>query len=231
MKIKKAIILAAGASKRFGKNKLEILIKGKTLPQYAVEFCIANGMNEVCITISKKDFYIKDYSTLMHPIIEQLEQYKFLIDVKYSFQNEDEYGPGAALKVWKNYIKEPFITLFGDNFYHGTLEQFQESDCIVSYKSKEEDARNLQLAAIKNNIIIEKPHPFTSGDFFCGFVIFSPVVFDNIENISKSDRNEYEITDLINSIANRQFVENKLTWADITFSGDEENVAKLMGNL
>ena len=228
-KVKKAVLLAAGSSKRFGRNKLEVEIEGKTLPQRAVEFCIANGMDEVFVTISKRDFNLRNHEQLTHPIMEQLERYKFLIDIKFGFQAEDEYGPGAALKVWKDLISEPFIVLFGDNYYRGDLPMYDPyNDCEVSYIQRERHARNLQLAAIQDDIVIEKPHPFVEGKFFCGYVIFSEKVFDIIDKTARSDRNEYEITDLINFLPRRFFTPNSLSWADITFAGDEEKVAKLI---
>lgn len=228
-KVKKAVILAAGSSKRFGRNKLEVEIEGKTLPQRAVEFCISNGIDEAFVTISKRDFNIRDHDKLTHPIMEQLERYKFLIDIKYGFQADDEYGPGAAVKVWKGSISEPFVVLFGDNYYKGGLKEFdEEHDCEVSYIDRPRNARNLQLAAIQDGIVIEKPHPFVEGKFFCGYVIFSPRVFDVIDKTVRSDRNEYEITDLINFLPRRFFVVNDLSWADITFAGDEERVAELV---
>jgi len=68
MKINHAVVLAAGASSRFGKNKLEVKIHGKTLPQYIMDFCIANEIQNVYITISKSNFYIED-NKICHPII------------------------------------------------------------------------------------------------------------------------------------------------------------------
>ena len=42
-RVTKAIILAAGKSTRYGKNKLVDPILGKSTIEYCIEFCIENG--------------------------------------------------------------------------------------------------------------------------------------------------------------------------------------------
>jgi UTP-glucose-1-phosphate uridylyltransferase len=69
-RVKKAIILAAGKSTRYGSNKLIDPIMGKSTVQYCIEFCIENGIEDAYITISKSDFFFKNNSKLSHPIIE-----------------------------------------------------------------------------------------------------------------------------------------------------------------
>jgi dTDP-glucose pyrophosphorylase len=61
-----------------------------------------------------------------------------MLDIRYVFQPDDEYGPGAAIKAWKDSVKEPFLVLFGDNFYRGRLKEFdmEKNDCVVSYQRR-----------------------------------------------------------------------------------------------
>ncbi|HBY65275.1 MAG TPA: hypothetical protein DEG42_02630 [Acholeplasmataceae bacterium] len=229
---KAALILAAGASTRFGKNKLLTKIGDRTLPQQCVEFAINNGMDDVYVTISKRDFFfLNDHKTLTHPIIESLSPYDCLINLHYQFQNEEEKGPGAAIKVWQGIINKPFVCLFGDNYYSGSLPymDFNEYDCFVSYRELEKNSRNLQLAYLDGNIVIEKPHAFTEGKFFCGYTAFSEKVFDQLNNCLISGRGEYEITDLINFMDRRCFLFNSLVWGDITFAGDEAKIVDMIG--
>lgn len=229
--IKTAIILCAGKSKRYGRNKLEVEICGKTLPQRAVEFCISNGIERVFVTISKDQFGLKDYKTVTHAIVDSLQPYDYLVDLRFAFQDDDEYGPGAAMKPWLVDVgPAPFVVLFGDNFYHGELPMIaDDEDCMVSYINRPKHARNLQLAAIQDDIVIEKPHPFVEGKFFCGYAAFRPnVCREAMCNIRRSDRNEYEITDLINYIQRKKFIRNDLLWGDITFVGDEEKIVQII---
>jgi NDP-sugar pyrophosphorylase family protein len=109
-RIRKAIILAAGKSTRYGSNKLIDPILGKSTVQYCIEFCIENGIEDAYVTISKSDFFFKNRNTkLSHPIIESLSKYKEKINIYYEFQKDDEYGPGAAIKAWEGKFYEPFL--------------------------------------------------------------------------------------------------------------------------
>lgn len=230
--VKKAIILAAGKSKRYGSNKLNDPILGKTTVQYAVEFCIDNGIKDVYITISKSDFFFKNNSKLSHPIIESLSNYKNDINIFYEFQREDEYGPGAAIKIWDGVFKEPFLCLFGDNYYHGNIELNKHNieETVITYKDYSTRARNLQLATIIEDVVVEKPHGVVSGRYFCGYMIFAKEAFDNLKNIKLSGRNEYEITHLINSMKNIKFQELDINWYDLTYEEDKNSIINIIKN-
>lgn len=222
-RISKAVILAAGKSTRYGSNKLIDPIAGKTTIQYCIEFCIENEIKDVYITISKSDFFFKNNVELSHPIIESLTQYKEIINIYYEFQRDNEYGPGAAIKVWEGVFNEPFLCLFGDNFYRGNikLEKHNVNTTVVTYKDYQTRARNLQLATIIDKVVVEKPHGVVQGRYFCGYMIFSKEVFNNLNSIKLSSRNEYEITHLINSMKNLQFSELAIDWYDLTYEQDK----------
>ena len=182
-RVTKAIILAAGKSTRYGKNKLVDPILGKSTVEYCIEFCIENGITDCYVTISKADFFFKNNTKLSHPIIEKLSQYKPKINIFYEFQKDDEYGPGAAIKVWSGIFNEAFLCLFGDNYYQG-------------------------------NIGLEYHDPE------------STVV--NLDSIKMSNRNEYEITHLINSMDNLKFEELNICWYDLTYENDKVVIEELI---
>jgi dTDP-glucose pyrophosphorylase len=230
--IKKAIILAAGKSTRYGSNKLIDPILGKSTIQYCIEFCIENGIADAYITISKSDFFFKNNTELSHPIIESLSQYKDKINIYYEFQRDNEYGPGAAIKVWEGVFNEPFLCLFGDNFYKGNigLDKHDVSTTVVTYKDYETRARNLQLATIIDGVVVEKPHGVVQGRYFCGYMIFSKDVFNNLNSIKLSNRNEYEITHLINSMKNLDFKELGINWYDLTYEHDKKIIEEILKN-
>jgi len=232
-RVTKAIILAAGKSTRYGKNKLVDPILGKSTVEYCIEFCIENGITDCYVTISKADFFFKNSTKLSHPIIEKLSQYKSKINIFYEFQKDDEYGPGAAIKVWSGIFNEAFLCLFGDNYYQGNigLEYHDPNSTIVTYKDYDTRARNLQLAAILENVVIEKPHGIVSGRYFCGYMIFSKEAFDNLDSIKMSNRNEYEITHLINSMDNLKFEELNIGWYDLTYENDKVVIEELIKNI
>jgi dTDP-glucose pyrophosphorylase len=229
-RVKKAIILAAGKSTRYGSNKLVDPIMGKSTIQYCIEFCIENGIEDAYVTISKSDFFFKNNSDLSHPIIESLSQYKDKINIFYEFQKDNEYGPGAAIKAWAGVFYEPFLCLFGDNFYCGNigLEHHNTENSVVTFKDYDTRARNLQLATIIENVVVEKPHGVVSGKYFCGYMIFAKEAFDNLNRIKLSNRNEYEITHLINSMKNLEFKNLNIDWYDLTYEEDKKVIEKII---
>lgn len=232
-RITKAIILAAGKSTRFGSNKLIEPILGKSTIQYCVEFCIDNNIKDCYITINKSDFYFKNNTILTHPIIEALSQYKDKISIYYEFQNENEYGPGAAIKVWKDKVNESFLCLFGDNFYKGDLglDFIDPNRSICSFKDYDKRARNLQLATIIDNIVVEKPHGVVSGRYFCGYMIFNHDAFSKLDSIKMSSRGEYEITHLINAMKDVQFEPLTIDWYDLTYEEDKFMIEQIIKNI
>jgi dTDP-glucose pyrophosphorylase len=231
-RVKKAIILAAGKSTRYGSNKLIDPIVGKSTVQYCIEFCIENGIEEAYITISKSDFFFKNNIKLSHPIIESLSQYKDKINIYYEFQKDDEYGPGAAIKAWEGVFYEPFLCLFGDNFYRGNigLEYHDPKKSVITFRDYETRARNLQLATILDNVVVEKPHGVVSGRYFCGYMIFAKEAFDNLSSIKLSNRNEYEITHLINSMNNLEIQHLNIDWYDLTYEHDKQVIEEIIQN-
>ena len=231
-RVRKAIILAAGKSTRYGSNKLIDPILGKSTVQYCIEFCIQNGIEDAYVTISKSDFFFKNNIKLSHPIIEALSQYKDKINIFYEFQKDDEYGPGAAIKAWQGVFYEPFLCLFGDNFYRGDigLAYHNPNVSVVTYKDYGTRARNLQLATILENVVIEKPHGVVQGRYFCGYMIFSKEAFDNLSSIKLSNRNEYEITHLINSMDSLEFQSLSIDWYDLTYEQDKIVIEELIQN-
>jgi dTDP-glucose pyrophosphorylase len=229
-RVRKAIILAAGKSTRYGSNKLIDPILGKSTVQYCIEFCIDNGIEDAYITISKSDFFFKNNVKLSHPIIESLSQYKDKINIYYEFQSDNEYGPGAAIKAWEGTFYEPFLCLFGDNFYRGNigLEYHDPKKSVITFKDYETRARNLQLATILDNVVVEKPHGVVSGKYFCGYMIFAKEAFDNLKSIKLSNRNEYEITHLINSMNDLEIQYLNIDWYDLTYEHDKHVIEDII---
>ena len=54
--------------------------------------------------------------------------------------------------------------------------------------------------------------------------------FDNLSSIKLSNRNEYEITHLINSIDNLEFQELNICWYDLTYEQDKKVIEEILQN-
>lgn len=233
--MKNVILLCAGKSSRFGRNKLEESFNGKTLPTLAAEFARDNGCENLYLTLSQSGVKT-DGKKVYHPILDQVSQ---VIKPAVRFQVPNTYGPGAAIASWAGVLNEPFVVLFGDNFYKGKLPSSvlyglsdpEETSVMVTYMTKEPDPRNLQLAAWVDRFLVEKPHGIISGDYFCGFVRFPANFLNNLGSLRKSDRGEVEITDMINMSERKLWFSLNdlgLTWGDLTYESDCENIRRLV---
>jgi hypothetical protein len=69
--VKNVILLAAGKSSRFGRNKLEERFGGLTLPQRAAMFAQANGCENLYVTLSRSAVKT-DGDRVYHPILEDI---------------------------------------------------------------------------------------------------------------------------------------------------------------
>ena len=233
--MKNVILLAAGKSSRFGRNKLEEKFGGLTLPQRAALFAIENGCKNLYVTLSRSAVKT-DGDRVYHPVLEDLKE---ICNPKVAFQDETMYGPGAAVSCWSQVITEPVTVLFGDNLYAGALpeayNQVLDSSCpeaIFTTRFIEANARNLQLAAVVDGVVIEKPHAQIRGDYFCGFVRFPGGYLQQLSSLKKSDRGEIEITDMINFCEKRDHWDIDrlgLTWGDISYESDVPKMRELVG--
>jgi len=91
--------------------------------------------------------------------------------------------------------------------------------------------RNLQLATVIENYIVEKPHGQLEGYYFCGFARFPACYLDTIGDLRKSDRGEIEITDMINMAKKRDAIclrSAGVTWGDLTYEADCARIRELV---
>ena len=233
--MKNVLILAAGKSSRFGRNKLEEKFNGLTLPQRAARFALENGAENIFVTLSRSAVKT-DGTKVYHPVLDALQK---VCDPIVTFQDETTYGPGAAVSCWSQVITDPVTVLFGDNLYMGKLNDWQnktldgpDGSVIFTTQFYEPRARNLQLAAVQYDYIVEKPHSVLRGEYFCGFVRFPAGYLQNLGSLRKSERGEIEITEMVNFAPERvQWPLNQLNmvWGDVTYESDIPEMRELVG--
>jgi dTDP-glucose pyrophosphorylase len=233
--MKNALILAAGRSTRFGRNKLEEKFDGKSLPFRAALFALSNGAENIYLTLSRSAVKT-DGARIYHPVLDEVSQ---ICDPIVRFQSEDTYGPGAAITTWAGVIDGPFTVLFGDNYYRGKMSIAERTllgsdlDDSVWFTClhKSMNPRNLQLATVVGDYVIEKPHGQLEGRYFCGFARFPANYLDTIGDLRKSDRGEVEITDMINMAKRREAYSLSslgVTWGDLTYEADCARIRELI---
>lgn len=136
MKIRKAVITAAGYGTRFfpltktiQKEMLPIL--NRPLIDYVVDDCIAAGIEEIVFIVKETDqqlrhFYsesieVKEYLQRMGKIDKYDALSRLHTKAKITFVNQtsrDAYGTATPLRLAKEYVKdeEAFVMLMGDDF-------------------------------------------------------------------------------------------------------------------
>ncbi|WP_264739390.1 sugar phosphate nucleotidyltransferase [Cytobacillus firmus] len=169
------------------------------------------GIQEILIITNKKD---------LSSFFKVLGDGKELrVNLYYEIQRDEGAGIADSLRSAKSFIgEEKFIAILGDNIFKDTLTPY-----IQSFLKQEKGARVLlkevkdlsrygvpQLDDEKKRVksIIEKPvHPPSS---YCvtGIYLYDKRVFQFINAIQTSIRNEFEITDVNNLYA----MENKLQY-------------------
>ncbi len=134
MKVKKAVILAAGLGTRMlpatkSVPKELVPIVDKPALQYLVEEIKASGIDDIMIIISRGKTLIEDHfdyapeleerllagGEAKAPMLKQVRQIAELADIVYARQKE-MLGTGHALLLAKNFVgNEPFALLYGDD--------------------------------------------------------------------------------------------------------------------
>ncbi len=132
------------------------------------------------------------------------------IKIRYVLQKK-RLGTGHAVKKAIPYIKDKFILMNGDDLYNRN----DIKRCIKKFPSillaKVEKPENFGVVITSKNIVkslIEKPKKPVSNLVNCGFYFLDKSIFNF--KIKKSSRGEYEVTDYIKKLIEKE----KLYWVN-----------------
>lgn len=136
MKVRKAVIPAAGLGTRFlpatkAQPKEMLPIVDKPTLQYIVEEAIASGIEEILIITGRNKKSIEDHFDKSvelelelaqkgkHELLEQVRRISDLVNIHYVRQKEPK-GLGHAVYCARSFIgNEPFAVLLGDDIVYG----------------------------------------------------------------------------------------------------------------
>jgi len=217
----KGIILHGGHGTRLrplthtGPKQL-LPIANKPMSQYALEDLKTVGIIEIGIIIG--DVYpekVKEYYG---------DGSKFGVKITYIYQDSPK-GIAHAIKLCKDFIgNDKFIVYLGDNVLRKDLTDYTKkfkssnSDAMILL-CKVDDPQRFGIAEFdKNNNgkiknIIEKPKNPSSNLAVIGIYFLSPKIFDVIDNLKPSWRDELEITDALDMLMNQG---NKIEYDIVT---------------
>ena len=233
----KGIILHGGHGTRLrplthtGPKQL-LPIANKPMSQYCLESIVETGINDIAIIIggvgsNKVQEYYGDGSN-------------FGVNITYIEQDEPK-GIAHAIRLCKEFVKdEKFLVFLGDNIIQksitGFVDTFKNSNYDATVLLCEVDnPSRFGIADIKNEKIIkitEKPKSPISNLAVTGIYLLTPKIFEIIDKLKPSWRNELEITDALDSLLkiNHNISYEKITdyWKD---TGTPEDIIHANGEI
>lgn len=198
----KALILCAGKGTRLYPVTLTmpkplVPVANKALLKYAIETLKGIGATAIGLVVNSLD----------SPIRTQLGDGLETVGIPLTYiAQEDPRGLAHAVKLSQNFIGgEPFIVYLGDNIFqdHMTalLDQFHANSAGAALALTEVANPSgfgiAELAGSRIKRLVEKPKDPPSNLAIAGVYVFQPAIFDAIDHIKPSWRNELEITDAI----------------------------------
>jgi len=209
--IKIGVIPAGGRGTRLGwlgnfLPKSLVPIGTKPILYYIIENLRSMGINRIYLLVNYKSHLIKQY-------LQDEPNFK-----KISFHfvhSQPNLGLSDVIGKIRQYIKEPFVVILGDDFTLGSqLNQFPlaglaegiiAQEIVVKEKNKKVISQTCEIYFDKTGRItkaIEKPKHPKSSYRGCGIYFFKPQVFSYIQKTVPSvQTGKKEITDTINLIA------------------------------
>ena len=201
----KGIILHGGHGTRLrplthtGPKQL-LPIANKPMSQYALDDLKAAGITDIGIIIGD-----------VYP--EKVKEYygngkRFGVNITYIYQDSPK-GISHAIRLCKEFVgNEKFVVYLGDNVLRKDLLQFKQkfensnSNAMILL-CEVSDPHRFGVAELENNNsgkikkIIEKPKNSSSNLAVIGVYFLTPKIFDIIDNLKPSWRDELEITDAL----------------------------------
>ena len=233
----KGIILHGGHGTRLrplthtGPKQL-LPIANKPMSQFCLEAIAETGIKEIAIIIggigSNK---VKEYYG---------NGEKFNVKITYIEQDEPK-GIAHAIKLCKEFVNdEKFLVFLGDNIIQKSITEF-----VNNFKNSDYDATILLcevdnpsrfgIADVSDGKILkitEKPKNPNSNLAVTGIYLLTPKIFEVIENLKPSWRNELEITDALDNLLkqNNNISFEKITdyWKD---TGTPEDIIHANGEI
>jgi len=215
----KGIILHGGHGTRLrplthtGPKQL-LPIANKPMSQYCIESIREAGITDIAIIIgglgSNK---VKEYYG---------NGENFGVNLTYIEQDHPR-GIAHAIRLCKEFVNnEKFLVFLGDNIIQKPIadfvENFNKSDYDATVLLCEVDnPSRFGIADVENEKIIkitEKPKKPTSNLAVTGIYLLTPLIFEVIDNLKPSWRNELEITDALDNLLKQN---NNIGYETITY--------------
>ncbi len=195
----KGVILAGGCGTRLGNltkimNKHLLPVYDKPMIYYPIEQFVNAGITDIMIVSG---------GTHLCNIFENLgDGSDFGANFEYTIQARPN-GIAGALSLARGFIKnEPFVVCLGDNIFVDSLKDqinaWDRNGTKIFVKEVDTPESYGILYTEPEMKIVEKPKNPKSNLAVTGLYMYPPDVFDYIDTLTPSQRNELEITDINN---------------------------------
>lgn len=215
----KAVILAAGEGLRcrpltLTRSKVMIPVANKPLIEHIIKALSENGIKDIILVVRYKK------ERIMNHFGNGID---FGVKISYVFQDA-QLGTAHAVNKVKEHIDDDFIVLNGDNLIDaGTISDLlagKDGEATLLAIEREETSGYGIVIPENRRVkkIMEKPKEVISHLINAGIYVFSPDIFEEIDQTPLSETGEYAITDTIQQMIEKgkrvSFVESKSMWLD-----------------
>jgi glucose-1-phosphate thymidylyltransferase len=204
----KGLILSGGKGTRlrpitFTSAKQLVPVANKPILFYGIEAIKQAGITDVGIVVGETEDEIRGAVG---------DGEAFGIKVEY-IRQEEPLGLAHAVKVSKRFLDgEPFVMFLGDNLIKqgitDLVEEFKREgpNCMILLAEVDHPS-DFGVAELKSGKVVklvEKPKKPPSNYALVGVYMFDSTIFDAVENIKPSWRDELEITDAIQYLIDKR---------------------------
>jgi glucose-1-phosphate thymidylyltransferase len=203
----KGLILSGGKGTRlrpltYTSAKQLVPVANKPVLFYGIEAIAAAGITEIGIVVGDTRAEIRAAVG---------DGSRFGVRVEY-IEQEAPLGLAHAVKISQPFLgTEPFVMYLGDNLLASGITHFvrefeQEKPAAQILLARVPDPQMFGVAELKDGRVVrlvEKPKEHIGDHALVGVYMFGPEVFESVNRIRPSFRQELEITDAIQDLINR----------------------------
>jgi glucose-1-phosphate thymidylyltransferase len=203
----KGLILSGGKGTRlrpltYTSAKQLVPVANKPVLFYGIEAIAEAGIREIGIVVGETQAEIRAAVG---------DGSRWGVSVQYIEQDAPR-GLAHAVKISRDFIgDEPFVMYLGDNLLNKGITQFvrefdRQKPAAQILLTRVPDPQMFGVAQLDNGRVVrlvEKPKEPIGDLALVGVYMFGPEVFDSVNRIKPSFRNELEITDAIQDLIDR----------------------------